>query len=142
MTANHQNTLTFTGDERLAEALAAYAENMTEEVARAMFDFGNEVIAQAIELTPVDTGELRSRAFVEGPFLTDDEEYYAVVVGYEKHDENTTGDYYAVPVHERTHVHHDNGQAKFLEEPFKRMQSKFISELGDAAQKVKPNDRL
>lgn len=141
MTAT-QNTLTFTGDERLAEALAAYAEDMSEEVARAMFEFGGRVLAEATELTPIKTGELRSRGFVEGPFETDDGQYYAVVVGYEKHDENGSGDYYAVPVHERTHVHHDKGQAKFLEEPFKRLQSQFINELGEAAQKVRPNDRV
>ena len=95
------------------------------------------MLAEATELTPIDTGELRSRGFVEGPFLTQDEQYYGVVVGFEKHDDrNTEGDFYAVPVHERTHVHHEVGQAKFLEEPFKRLQSEFLRELGEAAKEV------
>ena len=65
---DNQSTLEFTGDERLAEALATYAEQMTEEVAQAMFDFGGLVLNEALKLTPIDTGELRSRGFVEGPF--------------------------------------------------------------------------
>lgn len=134
---DNQSTLEFTGDERLAEALATYAEQMTEEVAQAMFDFGGLVLNEALKLTPIDTGELRSRGFVEGPFQTQDEQYYAVAVGYEKHDENGKGDYYAVPVHERTNVHHEVGQAKFLEEPFKRLQKEFIRQLAEAAQEVK-----
>lgn len=135
---DNQSTLEITGDERLSVAMAQYAEQMSDEVAQAMFEFGGHVMNEAIRLTPIDTGELRSRAFVEGPFLTADEKFYGVVVGYEKHDDNQRGDYYAVPVHERTYAHHETGQAKFLEEPFKRLQSEFLRELADAAKKVRP----
>lgn len=137
---NDKSTLEITGGANLSGTLATYAEEMTEELARAMFEFGGRVMNEAIQLTPIDTGELRSRAFVEGPFITDDEQYYAVVVGYEKHTDKTDGDYYAVPVHERTGVHHPTGQAKFLEEPFKRLESEFLRDLAEAAKKVKPDD--
>lgn len=139
---NDKSTLEITGGANLSGTLATYAEEMTEELARAMFEFGGRVMNEAIQLTPIVTGELRSRAFVEGPFVTDDNQFYAVVVGYEKHDGNSNGDYYAVPVHERTYAHHETGQAKFLEEPFKRLQTEFLRELGEAAKKVKPDDRL
>ena len=125
------------GTDKLAKALRMAKENMSEAIAQAMVDFGGHVALVAGQRTPIDTGELRSRSFVEGPFLEEGSQEYVVVVGYEKYDDTFpktskgTPNRYAVPVHERTNVRHETGQAKFLESAVQETSSEYLRFMAD-----------
>jgi hypothetical protein len=102
------------GEQTLIANLKVYDKNMTDTVADGMRKFGGRVEAESTQRCPVDTGELRSRVFNEGPLRDGDE--YVQVVGYEKFGAQWEGGRaYAVPVHERTGVNHPVGEAKFLQ---------------------------
>lgn len=129
--------VTFDGEEQLMANLKDCTKEMTEELARAMFTFGGKIMSRSTELTPLKTGELRRRAFVEGP-LEDEDGSYTVVVGYEKHDTPVEGgNFYAVPVHERLDAHHETGQAKFLETALKELSSEYLEYLAEAVRDMK-----
>lgn len=141
----NKSNLSIAGDDRVASKLKIYSKEMSEAVARAMFEFAGEIQTQSELLVPNDTGELQSRSFVEGPMLSKDGSEYLVVVGYEKHgartgkkNEDAIGNFYAVPVHERMNVNHPNGQAKYLEQPYKEMADKFLPYLAEAAKEARP----
>ena len=67
--STNKSSFNISGDERLAANLKMYSKDMTEKVARAMFEFGGEIQRRSEQLVPRDTGELASRSFVEGPLL-------------------------------------------------------------------------
>ena len=121
--SDYQKTIvrTVDGIDKLIGNLEVAKENMSKTIAKAMFDFAGDVISDSVKLTPIVTGELRARSFVEGPILEEDGKNYVVVLGYEKYGDTfpkisgASPDLYAVPVHERTYAHHETGQAKFLE---------------------------
>ena len=143
--SKNKSTLNISGDERLAANLKMYSKDMTEKVARAMFEFGGEIQRRSEQLVPRDTGELASRSFVEGPLISKDGSEYLVVVGYEKHgaptgtqNKDTKGQFYAVPVHERMDVNHPNGQAKYLEQPYKESASEYLEYMAEAAEEARP----
>lgn len=70
---------------------------------------GQKVMRDSKRVCPVSTGLLRSTGFVNPPVVTGAARV-SCVLGY--------GTWYALPVHERTWVHHAMGtQAKFLEQP-------------------------
>lgn len=132
------------GDERLAAHLRMYSKDMTEKVAKGMLQFGGDIMRKSVELVPKDFGELAARSFVEGPMETEDGSEYVVVVGYEKHGAKTgtenpdaEGNYYAVPVHEMTEVRHENGQAKFLEQPYLEAEAEYLEFMAEIAEEAK-----
>lgn len=86
----------------MAVVKARLAQNLEEGIALAAM----ALQAESQKLCPVDTGALRASAFSrkEG---TPDQVVWKV--GYTQ--------YYAVYVHEGTHMNFKVGQAKFLEEP-------------------------
>ena len=100
------------GDDLLIANLEVLEKDMNKKIAKALFDFGGHIESESVKKTPIDTGELRSRVFNEGPLLQ--KEVYTQVIGYEKHTESFK-DQYAVPVHERSNAKHPVGEAKFLE---------------------------
>lgn len=127
------------GDAQLQANLKVKAENMTAELAQQMMEIAGEIIRRSAVIVPKDTGELASRSFTE---MVGDptDQTFAAVAGYERHGLNygdvspeTRGKFYAVPVHERMNVNHPNGQAKFLEVPFKQMEPEYLKLLADAA---------
>lgn len=141
-------SVTLDGEQSLASHLTMKSTEMCEACARAMLTFANEILARSARLVPKKTGELVARGFTEGPLLSDDGLQYYAVVGYEKHSDHfpkTSGtaddgtkpkpDHYAVWVHERTDLHHPNGQAKFLEEPYKAATDEYLEYLAEAAKK-------
>lgn len=127
--------VTLVGQKELLARLSVYNEKMTKEVARALKDSGDEIIRIALPLTPVDTSELRSRSFSEGPLMSGGVHHH--VVGYERHDKNYV-DQYAVPVHEDLTVRHPVGQAKYLEEAVNRTAPKIGKYLAAKLGGVKP----
>ena len=130
------------GDSELQANLKAYAENMTAELAEEMMEIAGEIIRRSAIIVPKDTGELASRSFVE---MVGDpaDETFSAVAGYERNGLNygssnpdMRGKFYSVPVHERLNVNHPNGQAKFLETPFKELEPEYLRTLAKAAKKV------
>ena len=100
------------GEKELLAHLQIEVKKITERSAAALAKAGGEIIRVTTPKVPVDTGELRSRSFNEGPLLG--VETYFQVVGYEKHDRQFL-DQYAVKVHEDLTARHKVGQAKYLE---------------------------
>lgn len=129
------------GDAELQANLKVKAENITAELAQQMMEIAGEIIRRSAELVPRETGELASRSFTE--MVGDPEDQtFAAVAGYERDglnygdvNDDSRGKFYAVPVHERMNVNHPNGQAKFLEVPFKQMEPEYLKLLADAAKK-------
>ena len=116
--------ITIHGLDQLAAKLSVYAEDMNHAVSRGMVEFAGEIEAESVKLTPIDTGELRSRSYIHGPLYDSKNQQYTMVVGYEK--DTPAENSYAVPVHERVEVHHDVGQAKFLETAFETKQPEYL----------------
>lgn len=86
-------------------------------------DAAERVLAASQELVPVDTGALRASGTVILAHETENGEIRAGV--------SYGGDakLYAVLVHEDLSLHHEAGQAKFLEAPFLAAQSNIIQGL-------------
>lgn len=130
------------GDSELAANLKAYKDNMSAELAETMMELAGEIIRRSAEIVPKDTGELASRSFVEMVGDPKDQSFNAVA-GYERNglnygsvNKDSAGKFYSVPVHERLEINHPNGQAKFLEQPFKEVESEYLEELRKAAEGV------
>lgn len=119
-------------DNAIIASLSVAADKMTDRCADALRKAGGKLETESIKRTPVDTGELRSRAFNEGPLK--DGDTYVQVVGYEKHIDNHENRY-AVPVHEETSVHHRVGEAKFLENAVKAFESEFAAYIASIVKK-------
>jgi len=91
-------------------------ENGLEEVAKQLKE-------KSVAKTPIDTGELRSRAFVS-PVIAE-KNAMIVTVGYASELPE-----YAIYVHERMDVRHRVGQAKFLESSLHEIYGQFIQMIG------------
>lgn len=92
---------------------------IVEATAAAMYDVANRIGNRSGELVPVDTGTLKASKRVLPPEITPDGVRVVVGYGYGEEDNPKSGEPaigYAIPVHERTDVHHQVGQAKFLEQ--------------------------
>jgi len=116
--------ITIHGLDQLAAKLSVYAEDMSHAVGKAMAEFAGEIEAESVKLTPIDTGEQRSRSYTHGPLYDSRTQQYVMVVGYEK--DTPAENSYAVQLHERVEVHHDVGQAKFLETAFETKQPEYL----------------
>ena len=125
------------GDQTLIANLEVYKDRMTDAVADGMRKFGGRVEGESTRRCPVETGELRSRVFNEGPLR--DGDTYVQVVGYEKFGATwEQGRPYAVPVHERTNVHHPVGEAKFLQNAVNALTGEYAMYLQKLLKGVKP----
>jgi hypothetical protein len=109
------------GTGKVLAALEQLARQYPKAVMKAVTAEGAELLRESVRLCPVDTGRLRASAY-EKP---KDETH--IVLGY--------GADYALAVHEKTEVHHENGtQAKFLSAPIDAHRHTFASEV---AQRIK-----
>ena len=95
-----------------------------DTVEDALLDCGNDLQQKAQDLTPVDTGALRSSAFTEAESGSNP----SVVVGFEEE--------YAIFVHENLEAHHNNGQAKFLEQPLRENADKYAEHVKNKVQEL------
>lgn len=86
-----------------------------EVVARAIVQFAEHVLGEAVELCPIDTGNLRDSAFASAP--VDEGGVVTVTIGFNM--------FYAAYVHEILTAHHPHGQAKFLETAMQQNAVKF-----------------
>jgi hypothetical protein len=111
----------------LKEVLAAFEgmpEVAQEAVADALHAEALAIEAASVPLVPVDTGRLRSTHYVSPPERGSDTP--RAEVGY--------GTDYAVYVHERTEIHHETGQAKFLEQPLQQARSGYAERIARRVQ--------
>jgi len=98
---------------RTIEALRRLPHVAIQSVAKAFYREGEELIAEAKEEVPVDTGALRASGFVEAPEIQGNT--VTVRCGF-----GGPATEYAFWVHERLDVYHPVGKAKYLEDVFNR----------------------
>ena len=98
-------TIEWDGVDELARALDVMARAAPEDIAGAMFEEGESIMAKAKGDTPVDFGNLRASGHVKRPEIRRDAA--SVILAY--------GTDYAVFVHEIRDAIHTVGKAKFLE---------------------------
>ncbi len=96
----------------VAEALRKGAEEVVQEVAKGLYQLGEEIMAESKKTyCPYLTGYLRSTGYVELPKVSDTD--VTVVMGY--------GAEYAAAVHEIDRNYRHGKQWKYLETPAKEM---------------------
>ena len=83
---------------------------------RALFGEGEEIMRRSKQIVPVDTGALRASGHVVPP----KPQRFPVIVELAYGGPSAP---YALAVHEKMEVKHTNGQAKYLEVPFKARQT-------------------
>jgi hypothetical protein len=103
-----ETKLALQGAPELIDALRRVAINAPRELARALFQEAEGVMAEAKRRTPVDTGALRSSGTVSAP--TADAGSFQVQLSF-----GGPSAPYGLYVHEDLEAHHPVGQAKFLE---------------------------
>lgn len=119
-------SVTVKGGDELRKKLAAIAKRAPRVAIMAIEGEAQVILAESVRLCPVDTGRLRASAYVKPT----DETHVAIGYGAE----------YALAVHERTEVHHENGtQAKFLSTPVDAHRHSFAA---DVATRIKRDERV
>lgn len=114
-----------TGQAKVMRNFNVLATATPHDLAKAMVKMGENIIGDAKEITPVETGALRNSGHVRLPvFMMNDIRvdlgFGGVAGGRGSFSDsgspsNTEDVGYALPVHERTDVYHRTGGAKFLE---------------------------
>jgi hypothetical protein len=101
------------GYNEILKALHQANEIAVRAVNIGIWEFGHKILADALPLTPLDTGALRAsgNVFPGSPQTTNVRPEYTVGFGGPSAP-------YALIVHERTDIRHPVGQAKFLEAAF------------------------
>jgi hypothetical protein len=103
--------MSVTGTSKVLANLMAVAREAPIELGRAMFEVSEEkIMARAKDLSPVDEGIMRASGFVELPKVEGNTVSVRMGFGGASSD-------YVVVQHEDLSLHHDVGQAKFLEQP-------------------------
>jgi hypothetical protein len=103
------------GSEQLKAALAALGAQAPRVLASAFLQEAEVVMEKAKELTPVDSGNLKSTGRVIPPVLEGDT--LTVTLTFGGPAANGEEVHYAVYVHENLTARHPVGEAKFLERP-------------------------
>lgn len=104
----------------LEEALAkieGLVERARAGAAGAAYEEGEVEMALSKRLVPIDTGALRSTGHVEPPEWRGDEVTVGLAYGGPAGPPAGGVVGYAVYVHENLEMHHEVGQAKYLEQP-------------------------
>ena len=105
-------TLTFDGLPQLIQTLQRLGTAVLPPLGEALYEEGNRIMGQSVQLVPIDTGLLRSSAHVERP--TTAGATVEVELRYGSHGLVP----YALVVHEDVTMNHPNGgQAKYLLDP-------------------------
>lgn len=99
---------TVTGLDKVQQRLARLAQQIPNEVARALYEEAQIERTESMRRTPVDTGALRASHHVTTPRISGREISVTIEVG-------GSAAPYAVKVHEDLEAFHRVGGAKFLE---------------------------
>lgn len=113
-------------------------------VADVLNEIASDIAVQSQELTPVRTGNLKNSHRVWTPVLKPGETAVHITVGGPPGIGNVNGLVnelpveYAVIIHEDLDMPHSNGQAKFLETPYKLMEPKISRRVSAYLRKALP----
>ena len=115
------------GEASLLASLSAKEKDLIEDAKKGMNKASGQIMAESVEDTPVDTGDLRKRAGISPAEFTgksvDGNVYYEGPESkFQKHG-------YAIYVHEMMENKHEQGKAKFLEDVVKRSGDMFLEAL-------------
>lgn len=111
---------------QLLEGIRRGGERAIAAALKAVDQFGQHVLGDAQQLTPVKTGALKASG------STEPAEVRGGVIG----KRIGFGVFYAIFVHERLDLHHAQGQAKFLETAIRNNATKFAPFVAAAVAKV------
>lgn len=103
-------SLTFSGDQKMAETLKSKRERMQAAARAALYEAGNAVMTNAKQRAPMDLGTLRASGYVAMPTTGS---HPKVELGF-----GGAAKAYALAQHEHTEYRHEVGEAKFLEHAF------------------------
>ena len=116
----------WSGVDGLISKIERHRDKMPEILGRVLMMEGEELIAAAKPLVPVLHGFLRSSGFVQLPEINKASGQVSIEAGFggiagsgNQGGSNLKDVGYAVYVHEDMTKHHQVGQAKFLEQPFR-----------------------
>lgn len=123
--------INITGQGKVIAALKNLPDGYQHQLAAALYQEGEALIAEAKAETPVDTGALRASGHVLAPEIAGDK--VTVRAGF-----GGPAAPYAVFVHENLEAHHNVGNAKYLENPAKRRAATMAERI---AEKVKDAPR-
>lgn len=119
------------------DQLGRYVDRIDQAVAKALYVEGEQLMADAKKLTPVDEGVLRASGFVTLPFEDPEDGSQTVDVGFggpagsgnQNGETNRKPVGYAIIQHEDLTLNHKVGQAKFLEEPLNTRKGDYAKRL-------------
>lgn len=127
-----QREIFLEGAAELEATLRRFGAAGRAELAGALYREGEAIMTEAKSLCPVDTGALRASGQVRPPF--NDGEALVVEMGF-----GNTAVNYALYVHEDLTAHHENGQAKFLEQPLLEHRDLLLHRLAEEIQRAFSN---
>lgn len=114
------------GDEELSKLLQNLPDEAKDAAKAELKRVTTDLKSNAVELAPVDQGDLRGSAFDE---VGESGGSLEGVVAFDTP--------YATRQHEELSYNHPKGgQAKYLEQPFKQNVAKYIKRIGDAIKKA------
>jgi hypothetical protein len=117
-------TFTLVGVDELQDNLEALKSQMDHAIDCALYEEAQILRTDAMRHCPVDTGTLRGAHYATLPEKQGDARAVEVGTG-------GPAKHYAKWVHERTSLKHKVGEAKWLENAFKRRASGFAERFGD-----------
>ena len=112
---------------QFVKSLGALKPKVMDAARTAVNRAGEHILGQAMKLAPVDTGALKASGTALPAEIVGDD--VKKVIGF-----NTE---YAAAVHERLDLHHDQGQAKFLETAIRQNQQRFADYVRSEMEKAK-----
>lgn len=113
---------TFEGLDSLEKGLNAALKKVGSVNEKALKDIALDLLGKAVEIAPLDTGDLRG----SGSVKTEND---TAIVGFEEP--------YAVRQHEHVEYEHpQGGEAKYLEKPFRENTNKYIDYIANANRKA------
>lgn len=111
------------GAEAIRRTLAKLGADGPRELAAALYQEAEAIMARSKTIVPVDTGALRASGHVQLPDTVGDK--VSVRMGY-----GGAAAGYAVAVHEKLNVRHKSPtKAKYLEEPFRAAESGMLNRI-------------
>ena len=110
-----------TGISNVLNNLNRVRNAITQNINREVSNVAHDLLSKSIQRAPIDTGDLRGSGTVEVNGSS-------AIVAYSTQ--------YALRQHEELNYHHDNGEAKYLENPLKENERTYIQYLIDAIRRV------
>jgi hypothetical protein len=129
-------TSRWTGVEEFIAKVEKRIPEAQQKLRQFVYEDANNIMTEAKQGVPVDTGTLKSSGFVPLPTETESGGVKIEIgfggpagTGNMSGDTNSTPAGYATYVHEDLQAHHTVGHAKFLEIPFRKYAQTFVSRL-------------